>query len=90
MKIILPTELATLESHAMRQVGDTAALTALPPFNRIAYAAAHVVIDPRRLTILPARRRRSTGMRHWPFAAICMAWASRWPKRWIRRSAAWA
>lgn len=48
MKIILPTELATLESHAMRQVEDTAALTALPPFNRIAYAAAHVVIDPRR------------------------------------------
>ena len=48
MKIILPTELATLESHAMRHLDDSVAATAPATFNRIAYAAAHVVIDPRR------------------------------------------
>ena len=47
MKINLPEQDGAIQTYLLQQREDTAAPAAPPPFNRIAYAAAHVVVDPR-------------------------------------------
>lgn len=47
MKINLPDQDGTIQTYVMQQREDTPAPAMVPSFNRIAYAAAHVVIDPR-------------------------------------------
>ncbi|WP_429494318.1 dihydrodipicolinate synthase family protein [Paraburkholderia youngii] len=46
MKIKLPTSDGTILEYAMRQQEDQLPPSTAPTFNRIAYAAAHVVVDP--------------------------------------------
>jgi hypothetical protein len=59
------------------------------PFTRIAYAAAHVVADP-----WSAKEPWLDAAVDWDatiaFAGTCGRGASAWPRRWTRRSAAWA
>ena len=62
---------------------------AAPKFNRVAYAAAHVVADPLADND-PWLDARSTGTRPSRSANICGTSASASPKRWTPRSAAWA
>jgi hypothetical protein len=47
MNLILPNGDATLQPYRLLHP-EPAAATAAAPFNRVAYAAAHVVVDPRR------------------------------------------
>ena len=47
MNLLLPTPEGTVERYALRTEA-TPALAAAKPFNRIAYAAAHMVVDPLR------------------------------------------
>src|SRR5579864_2740466 len=47
MKINLPDQGGVIQSYAMQQREDALQPTTTPTFNRIAYAAAHVVVDPR-------------------------------------------
>ncbi|AXL49585.1 hypothetical protein DSC91_001459 [Paraburkholderia caffeinilytica] len=47
MKINLPAHDGTIQTYAMQHQEDAAPLATTPTFNRIAYAAAHVVVDPR-------------------------------------------
>src|SRR6266404_6837418 len=48
MKIKLPTSEGTILEYAMQQREDQLPPSTAPTFNRIAYAAAHVVVDPSR------------------------------------------
>ena len=85
--------LPTARTAAWRRTGSGAPspfpAVASGPFNRVAFAAAHVVSDPLADARSVARRRRSTGTRPSPIAAISGRSASRSPRRWTRRSAAW-
>ena len=59
-------------------------------WNRVAFAAAHVVADPRANVDPWLAAGRSTGTRRSRTAATCGRRASASPKRWTPRSAAWA
>ena len=75
LSLKLPDASGALTSYSVR--GNA---LAQPPagvrFNRIAYAAAHVVADPARRRRPVARLRRSTGTRPSPIAIICGGLAS--------------
>lgn len=47
MKIVLPNAQGHLQAYALQHQEDSLPAAAAPAFNRIAYAAAHVVADPR-------------------------------------------
>ncbi|RFU44430.1 dihydrodipicolinate synthase family protein [Paraburkholderia sp. DHOC27] len=47
MKIDLPTLDGAIQTYSMQHLEDTVPPATVPSFNRIAYAAAHVVVDPR-------------------------------------------
>lgn len=46
MKINLPVHDGSIRAYAMQQTDDAPPAAATPRFNRVAYAAAHVVVDP--------------------------------------------
>src|SRR5690349_18924008 len=48
MKINLPTREGSIQPYAMQHRDDRFAPSTAPTFDRIAYAAAHVVVDPAR------------------------------------------
>jgi hypothetical protein len=75
--IALPTKDRTLEPYVTGEPIVFPSKEQTQSFNRIAYAAAHVVAAP-----------PSTGRRPSRFGTICGTSASASPKRWTRRSAA--
>ena len=84
--LTLPTAKGALAPYTL---GEPRALPrrANRPFNRVAFAAAHVVADARADND-PGSRRRSTGSARWRSAGGCGTSASASPKRWTPRSAA--
>ncbi len=85
----LPTDDRRLETYALRGT-PLAGRAPTAPFTRIAYSAAHVVADPLADDRSLARQPRSTGTRRSPTGSASGRSASASPRRWTRRSAAWA
>ena len=69
--LTLPVADGTLAPYTLRAPQPWPAPAARPPWNRVAFAAAHVVADPRARRRSVARRARSTGTRRSPIAATC-------------------
>jgi hypothetical protein len=60
----------------------------VPPFNRIAYSAAHVVADPL-AAIDPWLQSAVDWDATIAYRRACGRWAWAWPRPWTRPSAAW-
>ena len=90
LSIALPLADGGTETWTLRDAAPFAAPASTPRFDRIAYSAAHVVADPLAARRPVARLRRSTGTRPSPTGSACGRSASASPRRWTRRSAAWA
>ena len=88
MKIKLPAANGEMASYKL-QGEPIAVRKPKAPFNRIAFAAAHVVADPFSAAD-PSGQPASTGRRRSPTAAISSISASASPRPWTPRSAAWA
>ena len=83
----LPRADRSIEHYEMGPPADLP-VRAEGPFDRVAFAAVHVVQDPLAeqdpwLDVAIDWDARS------PIAAISGGWASPWPRRWTRPSAAW-
>ena len=85
--IALPTKDRKLEPYATGEPIVFPSKAETQSFNRIAYAAAHVVADPL-ADIDPWHGTAVDWERPSRFGIICGTSASASPKRWIRRSAA--
>ena len=86
----LPQADGRLAAYTLCGTPIAGAATARPRWNRVAFAAAHVVADPLAERRPVAFGAPSTGTRRSPTAATCGSRASASPKRWTPRSAAWA
>ena len=70
------------------QLSDPAHRPTEPLRSRVAYAAAHVVADPRAENV-PGAPAASTGTRPSPSATTSGPTGWAWPRRWTPPSAAW-
>lgn len=82
----LPTAEGRIEAYTTRP--PRAFPKAEKPFNRVAFAAAHMVADPWPITTRGSTT-PSTGTAPSPSASICGRSASAWRKPWTRPNAAW-
>ena len=87
--ITLPTADGSLQPYTLRGPAGFAPPRQAPQLNRIAYSAAHVVADPR-AAIDPWLQCAIDWDATIAYRQRLWRWAWAWPRRWTRRSAAWA